>query len=69
VAADAVELRPVTSGVARVLRVGRHAHRFEPVAPARVCASSVQGRMALLCARPTCITHYRIVPGDQRHEW
>src|SRR5262249_28325836 len=34
VAADAVELRPVAAGVARVLRVGRHAHRLEPVGPA-----------------------------------
>src|SRR5438309_10102061 len=32
-AADAVELRPVTAGVARVLRIGRHTHRLEPFHP------------------------------------
>ena len=31
VAADAVELRPIAAGVARVLRIGRHADRLEPV--------------------------------------
>src|SRR5438034_2957997 len=30
-AADAVELRAITAGVARVLRVGRHTHRLEPL--------------------------------------
>src|SRR5262249_32419740 len=34
VAAEAVQLRAVAAGVARVLRVGRHAHRLEPVGPA-----------------------------------
>src|SRR5262249_59933346 len=34
VAADAIELRPVAAGVARVLWVGRHAHRLEPVCAA-----------------------------------
>src|SRR5262249_39250295 len=34
VAADAVELRPITAGVTRVLRVGGHAHRLEPVGAA-----------------------------------
>src|SRR5437660_12898977 len=33
-AADAVQLRPITAGVARVLRVRRHAHRLEPFGPA-----------------------------------
>ena len=31
VAADAIELRPVAAGVARVLRIGRHADRLEPI--------------------------------------
>src|SRR5207247_242642 len=34
VAAEAVELGAVAAGVARVLRVGRHAHRLEPVGAA-----------------------------------
>src|SRR5205823_40767 len=33
-AGETIELRPVTSQVARVLRIGRHAHRLEPVGPA-----------------------------------
>ena len=31
VAADAIQLRPVAAGVARIGRVGRHAHRLEPL--------------------------------------
>src|SRR5262249_54884824 len=31
VPADAVQLRPVAAGVARVLRIGRHADRLEPI--------------------------------------
>ena len=31
VAADAIQLRPVAAGIARILRIGRHAHRFEPI--------------------------------------
>src|SRR6516225_8164149 len=31
VAADAVELRSVAAGVAWILRIGRHAHRLEPI--------------------------------------
>ena len=34
VAADAVELRPIAAGVARVFRIGRHADRLEPVGAA-----------------------------------
>src|SRR5262249_12671429 len=34
VAADAIEFRAVTAGVARVLGVGWHAHRLEPVGAA-----------------------------------